>query len=247
MRNTRAVQRQRGISLVVVMVMVLLSMLLVMGGSRMAILNESLVGNDRDYQRAFEAAQALLADAELDAIGQDMAGNACVAATCRTPASPVFFPRDLLEYQTLADQLEAAAVGGNPPCINGICLDLGTQTNGDPASSFWRTPAALAPFTATPAGFNSRGATYGQYTRAIGAINSGNPFLTAAPPMAWYWVEILPYSTAAAVGGGNAAFWSPPPTQPFVYRITALAQGRKPGTQAVVQSMVVPDPLRGGP
>lgn len=230
------------------MVMVLLSMLLVMGGSRMAILNESLVGNDRDYQRAFEAAQALLADAELDAIGQDMAGNACTAITCRTPASPVFFPNTVSDYQTLADQLEAAAVGGNPPCINGICLDLGTQTNGDPATSFWRTPAALAPFIATPAGFNSRGATYGQYTRAPGAINSGNPFLSAAAPMAWYWVEILHYNTAgAAEGGGNAAFWLPNGQQPYVYRITALAQGRKPGTQAVVQSMVVPDPFRGGP
>lgn len=237
-RQTGLKHRQRGISLLVVMVMIMLSMLLVMGGTRLAVLNESLAGNDTDYQRALEAAQAMLADGELDVLGQDIAGNACAGASCRTTASVVFFPTDLMQYQTLIDQLTALPAG-TPPCINGICMDLGTQTSGDPTTSFWNNAATLTAFTGA-----NRGATYGQYTGATYAANSGNVLLNPATPQAWYWVEVLQYNTAAAVGGGNAAIWSPSPTQPFVYRITALARGRKAGTLAVVQSTTIPDPLR---
>jgi Tfp pilus assembly protein PilX len=259
MTPIRRKHHQQGVSLLIVMVMVLLSMLLVLGGSRMAILNESVVGIDTDYQRAFEAAQAMLADAELDLLGLNTAGTICAGAACRTTASPVFFPRDMLEYQDLVDQLTTTAAGGNPPCLNGICLDLGAQTSGDPTTSFWNNPSGndadwgnartLAAFTASVPGFNERGAYYGEYTGAVYSATSGNPFLNNAvgKRVAWYWIEILPYTPSAAVQSGNAAFWSPPNSLPLVYRITALAQGRKPGTMAVVQSYVVPDPLRAGP
>lgn len=245
-------QRQRGVSLLVVMVMVLLSMLLVLGGSRVALLNESLVSNDTDYQRAFEAAQAMLADAELDLLGRAVNGGPCAGAACRTPASAVFFPRDLDEYQDLEDTLRAAAVGGTPPCRNGICLDLGNQTSGDTTTSFWNNPGGtdatwnnnrtLATFTATEAGFNRRAASYGQYTGAAAGA-TGNPLLAANPPRAWYWVEVLRYHTAGATGNFSG-FWAPSASEPFVFRITALAQGLKPGSMAVVQSFIVPDPAR---
>jgi Tfp pilus assembly protein PilX len=58
--------RQRGISLLTVMVMMLLSLLLVLGGSRVGLLNERVAGNSTDYQRAYEAAEALLSEAQLD-------------------------------------------------------------------------------------------------------------------------------------------------------------------------------------
>ena len=62
----RSVQHQRGIALFVVIIFVMLSMLLALWASRTAIFNEMVVGNDADYQRAFEAAQSLIQDAELD-------------------------------------------------------------------------------------------------------------------------------------------------------------------------------------
>ena len=49
--------------------MVMLSMLLALWGSRTALFNELIVGNDADYQRTFEAAQALIQDAEFDIQG----------------------------------------------------------------------------------------------------------------------------------------------------------------------------------
>ena len=61
-----APHRERGIALFVVIVFVMLSMLLALWASRTAIFNEMVVGNDADYQRAFEAAQSLIQDAELD-------------------------------------------------------------------------------------------------------------------------------------------------------------------------------------
>lgn len=259
MHPVRLKRHQRGISLFVVMVMVMLSMLLVMGSGRLALLNESMTGNDIDYQRALEAAQTMLADAEMDLLGISPTGTACTGASCRTPASPVFFPRDMLEYQDLEAQLIAAAGTNNPPCLNGICLDLGAQTNGDRTTSFWNDPGGtdpnwnntrtLATFIATPTGFNSRGALYGQYTGVTYSAtnNSNNPQLNPATPNAWYWIEVLPYNPNAAVQGGNAAFWSPPATLPLVYRITAVARGRKPGVVAAVQSYLVPDPLRATP
>ena len=80
--------RQRGISLFVVIVFVLLSMLLALWASRTSLFNEMVVGNDADYQRAFEAAQALLQDAELDIRGENADGSACanpgaVTGICR--------------------------------------------------------------------------------------------------------------------------------------------------------------------
>ena len=51
-----APHRERGIALFVVIVFVMLSMLLALWASRTAIFNEMVVGNDADYQRAFEAA-----------------------------------------------------------------------------------------------------------------------------------------------------------------------------------------------
>lgn len=45
-------------ALFVVIVFVMLSMLLALWASRTALFNEMVVGNDSDYQRAFETAQA---------------------------------------------------------------------------------------------------------------------------------------------------------------------------------------------
>src|SRR2546427_2348398 len=61
-----ASRQQRGVALFVVIIFVMLSMLLALWASRTSLFNELVVGNDADYQRAYEAAQALLQDAELD-------------------------------------------------------------------------------------------------------------------------------------------------------------------------------------
>jgi type IV pilus assembly protein PilX len=58
--------RQHGVSLFIVLVILLLSLIIVMGGLAVTNLNESIVGNQSDAQRAYGAAEALLDAAQSD-------------------------------------------------------------------------------------------------------------------------------------------------------------------------------------
>ena len=221
--------RQQGIALFIVMVVLLLSMLLVLWSSRTALFNELLTGTDSDYQRALEAAQAMVRDAEFDIQGQKPDGSACNGSSCRPPIvdasqGQAFYPESANDFQ----DLDAALSARTPSCVAGIC----TSTN--LAAEFWTTATALS-------AMKDSAATYGRYTGAqTGDV--GNPLLRAnagADAKAWYWVEVLPYDTASAIAAGPAQTFAPDSTRPNIYRITAVAQGLKPGTQAVVQSIFV--------
>lgn len=57
---------QQGAALYIVVIFILLSMLVALWASRSAIFNELVAGNDADYQRAMESAQAMVQDAQDD-------------------------------------------------------------------------------------------------------------------------------------------------------------------------------------
>lgn len=220
---------QHGISLFIVMVMVLLSTLLVMWSSRTALFNEMVTGADSDYQRAFEAAQAMVRDAEFDIMGLQSDGKtACRAGAayigCRPLAGGAFFPQDESDYDSLVVTLR----GRSPSCIEGICLDSPIASNAE----FWNVDADLARMQAS--GIAS---TYGAHSGATPS-QAGNPLLKPSPVRAWYWVEVLPYDTGL-VGAGSAQKYAPDSSTPYVYRITAVAQGLKPNSRAVVQTVFV--------
>lgn len=218
-------RHQQGVSLLTVMVIMLLGLLMVLGSSRVTLLNEKMAGNSTDYQRAYEAAEALLSDARLDL--------ACLDGGCATRAAVTQFTCDAGQFGDLQAQLSAL----NPPCRDGICMDLGTETNGDPATSFWNNAARWATFTS-----GNRGVRFGQYTNSpVVAANAVNPLLVAN---GWYWIEILPYGASA--GGRSVvseqsflggATLKPDKNCEYMFRVTAVAQGRKPGTTAVLQSL----------
>ena len=91
------------------------------------------------------------------------------------------------------------------------------------------------------------GARYGQFTgAALGSSTSpANPILadrSADNRGGWYWIEILPYDESGKTSGlivnasgvgGNALGLNLVPN--VVYRVTALAYGRKPNTMVVLQ------------
>lgn len=229
--HTRQRQRQQGVSLIIVMVMMLLSLLLVLGGSRVGLLNERVSGNSTDYQRAYEAAEALLGDARLDI--------ACMTGGCANRAAVTQFTCDASQFF----DLQAVLGAQNPPCADGICMDLGIATNGAPTTSFWRDAwLATSPnWTAYTTG--NRGARFGQYTgTVITAANAVNPLLLNR---SWYWIEILRYGASGGGGrsvAGEQSFVGQQTVKPdvgceFVFRVTAAAQGRKTGTTAVLQSL----------
>lgn len=241
---------QRGISLFIVIVIVLLSTLLALWSSRTALFNEMVVGNDADYQRAFEAAQALLQDAELDIRDERSDGKPCKQdrpsgsedTVCRQ-GSVDKIPLEAQEVGPLLAELD------NQPtkCRHALCTKrIGRQ-------DFWNYSGEGTAPTNLKAGeislkaltVDGIGARYGQYTGAATGSNS-NPILTdisAATQGGWYWIEVLPYDESSKSSGlivsdtpaDDRKLLSLNLLPNVVYRITALAYGRKPNSMVVLQ------------
>lgn len=233
-------KRQSGVALYVVIVFVMLSMLLALWAARSALFNELLVGNDADYQRAFEAAQAMLQDAEFDIRGVNPDGTNCTPNTtddvCRRNTT-VYFDietKDLENMMATVETEESTKLATNPKvrCYKGICQKRsGSQ-------DFWNESTTLKSMITADVG-----ARYGQFTGAD-AATTANPILakTAAGEGAWYWVEMLPYVDpnisllAGMPPGSNVERFAPSRKKLWVYRITALAKGNKPSSEVVLQS-----------
>lgn len=251
--------RQRGVALITVMVILLLSIIAVLAAGRTGLLNEALVGNDSDYGRALAAAEALLREGETEVRGKSPLGFLC-RPTPGNPASPdndpafqgcrpnapgtVFIPQDQPGY---ADLEALVSVTPATPCIQGICVpnNLNTLLGFEDAPS-----AALANMTTMA----PLGARYGQYTRPVGAPpldDALNPILKGAsadptaPSQGWYWIEVFRYANPpGGYSAGSYQALAPEGTSGFrpIFRITAIALGQKPGTRAVLRSFYVPNP-----
>lgn len=248
--------RQRGVALFVVLVFVMLSMLLALWASRTSLFNEMVVGNDADYQRAFEAAQALLQDAELDIRGEYANGQPypltgyCAGDLCRK-APPYQIPLEAKEVSALLAALESQPTR----CAKGLCLKRAGRQD------FWNTTASttLNPgeFRLSQLAVENVGARYGQFTGAAFESSDSapaNPILadrSANDRGGWYWIEVLPYDesskTAALITDSTAGAANRLPlnlTPSVVYRITALAYGRKANTMVVLQETYAPQRLK---
>ena len=222
-----------------VMLVLVLVALTSLSASRSSFFNETVAGNEADYNRALSAAEALIRDAQLDILGQTAAGAPCSVTAdfigCRTSPTGVptlaepFFPEDAKDSLALKTAL-------NNACVLGICAPQAWPANALP-DNFWMTPATLAANAANAA-------TYGQFTGAAPAA-TGNPILTANVPArrAWYWTELVDFSVTLCIDPANAPLCvnRPGVDRPFIYRITAVAQGRG-NTLAVIQTFFVPYP-----
>lgn len=231
---------QRGISLIVVMVMLLLGSILVLGVTRSGWLNESLVGNETDYQRAYSAAEALIADAETDIRGILPGGLPCSPDPeffgCRKRygggAGP-FIPVDPSDFGDLEELIPTPST-----CLQGICRIESEDALG---ANWWNDN--LAAMTANTRAANAIAATYGEFTGAdLG--DTGNPLLGPGADnqyRAWYWIEVMWFNRGPlAMGASKGNLPIPATDRPFIYRITAVAQGLKPGTRVVLRSIFVP-------
>ena len=237
-------KNQQGIALFVVIVLVMLSMLLALWASRTSLFGEMLVGNDADYQRAFEAAQALLQDAELDIRGEKADGTLCSAPPCRAYSSALQFPADTKEINPLITTLAAISTR----CKDALCTRrLGRQDFwnyvDDKTSISPSADASLGEVTLVEMTKAGVGARYGQFTGAAHTTDNGqlNPILTetADGKGGWYWIEVMRYSDAAKTANlivDASTSQLPLNLDVYVtYRITALAKGRKEGTTVVLQ------------
>lgn len=212
-------KNQQGVSLFIVIILVLMSMLLALWASRTAFFNELIVGNDTDYQRAFEAAQVLLQDAEIDIRQGSEAGT-----NQRAVVSSTFYPTVHSELDALTFTLDAETT----KCFKGICQ---FRTS---AQDFWNDSTMMSAMIAA-----NVGARYGQYTGASAGASS-NPILadTTAGRGGWYWVEVIKYEPKETGRGILAGAEPEIVNAKIFYRITAIARGLKPSTQVVLQNIV---------
>ena len=249
LRHPHRRSSERGVALFVVIVFVLLSMLLALWASRTSLFNEMVVGNDADYQRAFEAAQALLQDAEMDIRSAEPDSNNktldkvdCSAGgdICRLGLPSFQIPGSKEAEKITLLLAELANKTATDGCNKGLCIKrAGVQ-------DFWNDKAALQKISAA-----NVGARYGQFTGAkiSTATDPANPILadtSAWNSGGWYWIEVLPYIKpgtgtnrlivdASASGGGGPDIFQPNLDPNVVYRITAVAYGRKDSTMVVLQ------------
>lgn len=141
-------RNQRGVALFVVIIFVLMSMLLALWSSRTSLFNEMVVGNDADYQRAFEAAQLLLQDAEMDIRSSetDDSNKTLDGIDCSLPGSKICRKGIPADFQIPASRegdkvdvlIEAlASQTGTDRCQYGLCAKrIGAQ-------DFWNDKTKL--------------------------------------------------------------------------------------------------------
>ena len=258
LRYRRNGSGQRGVALFVVIIFMTLSVLLALWASRSALFGEMVVGNDADYQRAFEAAQALMQDAELDIRGENADGTKCTPdgndeKICRENNVPDQIPLEAKEVGSLFATLSELPI----KCRNGLCIKRSAKqdfwNNSDPPQGI--SLALMTGNQGSPA--SSIGARYGMFTGAKLKGPDGepaNPILadrSAANKGGWYWIEVLPYDessknselivkettnpdgTQSISASSNYVALNMLPN--VVYRITAVAYGRKPNSMAVLQ------------
>jgi len=79
-RESRA-SRQRGVSLIVVMLILIIVSVLGVGGAQIALMSERGARNDRDIQVAWQSAESALMDAEFDIHGPGSTRSALFAAS----------------------------------------------------------------------------------------------------------------------------------------------------------------------
>lgn len=84
--SPRHFRQQQGISLIVVLILLSAIFIVAAFGARLTILGEKASRNDRDRQIAFQAAEAALADAEIDIMGPNEATNSRV---CKMDGSQI--------------------------------------------------------------------------------------------------------------------------------------------------------------
>jgi type IV pilus assembly protein PilX len=183
--------KQRGVSLPIVLIFLLLAIISVLGAFRAGFLNEKMVGNESDYNRAFSAAEALTRDAEIDIRGRrppydlirpdgsmgfpcrpttddgnttELASKVGYEDSCRLRggATP-WFPRGNAEF----DEVEAILVagGGANRCVAGICMPQNM------------TDLETIETQILPTNVNLIGVPYGSFTRTF---DTGTANLTAA-------------------------------------------------------------------
>ena len=199
-----------------------------LGALRYSNLNEAMFGNTSDYNLTFAAAEALVKDAERD----------IRARRATAKAGEPFFPINSQDMDNVETLVATNMPDKTVRCWKGICMPLKATD----LENFETNPVTLAAMKK-----DNVGAKYGEFTGVV--IDSKNPPGDVNPALieqnnrkSRYWVEAFRYGEAVNSGAVAANAALPTMEAPYIYRITAIAQGRKEGTRVVIRSIFVPYP-----
>lgn len=237
---------QRGFSLIVALMMLIVIVILGVSASQMAINEERGARNDRDRQIAFQAAEAAIKDAEQEIYGAS-------SPVCSLPGQ---VGRGRMRQNTATcfneDNYYGYAQGCSAPPNAGLCtyVALTAACSASPAGA---CPAYLDSANvdfykdATGSG-NNHTVPYGLYTgrtfpsqfpsaapaSSASALGTGQP-ISIYPPR--YIIEAVPKNTsvnsltADGAGGGSGS-------GQVMFRVTAMGFGANPNSQVVLQAVV---------
>ena len=238
--QSRITVAQRGFSLIVSLMMLVVIIILGISASQMAINEERGARNDRDRQIAFQAAEAALKDAEFEILSTASPGGPCAAP------GQIGRGRGRLGYATSTcfNSINAIGFTASPSSACSIPPNAGL-CEFDAASPVWlRKVTDLKPhldFLADAKGaFGASLDTvpYGLYTNRFygsqATLGIGVP-LSRFPPR--YIIERVQQNTSADTltgseegsGSGGIA---------YMFRVTAMGFGVNPNTQVVLQTIV---------
>jgi type IV pilus assembly protein PilX len=209
---------QRGSTLIISLLFLMVTTLIATGVWRLAMQQESMTGVDRDYQIAFEAAEAALRDAELDFF------NACarisvsgVNATCTPRATPI-------EGFTGFGSQTSGEIPPDGSC-NGDGLCMGKSATSSNVKLYEAKPN-LEILEGTAVSTLGERIPYGKYTRTPNEASQMIPLVAQQPA---YLIEALSFS------GNNGKQLG------AMYRSTAIGYGRRADTRVVLQSYLDPN------
>jgi len=161
-----AAARQRGVTLVIVLLILVVVTLVGVGGARIALLGERSTRYDRDYLIASQAAEAALMDAECDLRGNVQSVN------CTSTRNTTITPDNIVIFESGCSSNATR---------RGLCLPAAESTTVKP---IWQTVNFLDDDPAT-----ARTVAFGTFTgKTFGAGTAG--IQPERPPR--YIVEVVP-------------------------------------------------------
>jgi type IV pilus assembly protein PilX len=211
---------QRGSTLIISLLFLMVTTLIATGVWRLAMQQESMTGVDRDYQIAFEAAEAALRDAELDFF------NTCARiSTLAAGVNAVCTPRaQPIEGFTGFGSQTSGEIPPDGSCnANGLCMGKSAMTSN---VKLYEARPDLAILEGTAASTLGERIPYGKYTRTPSEASQMIPLVSQQPA---YLIEALSFS------GNNGKQTG------VMYRSTAIGYGRRADTRVLLQSYLDPN------
>lgn len=216
--RTQGPGASRGFALVTSLILMTGLLMLAAVTLRVSTRNERVAGIDIDRALAFQLAETTLRDAQQDILRMNANGQPCIPpATCRPE----------VEYPNKDSGLTALPFLGT--CRQGMCyLGPGSvaPTGANLAGQAYLAPGFVNPWDRADPGENDPTRPYARYGEFTTADWTALQAATGASQRPRYWVEVIPYGTAG---------------ERILYRITVVASGRNPQTQAMLQEVYQPN------